>query len=652
MRSFFRPTLSMLIVVAVAAGCHTYGAVVGPETAVVNALVMTNNGDTLYAATASAGVWKRSLSPPGTWAPVNSGLVDLFVRDLAMDKNNNFVLYAATLGGLFKTTDGAATWTRLTYDRTEALAIDPGNSNNIYVGTNGGGVRRSTNAGATFTSSMAGLTDRHVQAVAVNPVSANIILAGTERAGIFKSIDSGASWSAKNSGITDPIPGGANENFNIAKIAFQPGNNNVWVGAFHPAIVGDVFKSIDGGENWVKQNLGYNIEGASSFGFFSQSLLYIGTRNGMVASTDGGATFQPAWSFGNGTFVHIHSIAVAPASVDAAGRTVYIGPIGLGVLKSTNAGIAAETWTGFNTGLQANRVNALQFKGGTFYAGVQEGGVFTSPNATTWTGGYNPTGSGTAANGLEFQANRGTFTILSLAVAPSNPSIVYAGAKRIGIWKSTNSGTNWSRLSAGTVPNETNIDAIAVSPSDPNVVYAGSFQLGILKSTDGSTFSVVRSGLPAKSIAINPVSPSQVLVGTYDTGVFKSTDAGATWAAQSVTHQGVDRMTFSSIAFDPFGGGNGVMAGTNKGLFVSTNGGNSWVLKTNAIPDNWVNRVLFDPATANKIYAGTYQSGVFVSTDGGTTWSQATGLGGLTVLDMTLNGAGILFVATPTGVLQ
>ena len=109
--------------------------------------------DTVYAATYSSGVLK-STNGGASWSSVNSGLPFnkasdgssylYWVRALVVDPQNSNTVYAGTAGGgVFKSTDGGASWSALNSGLTSlsvnALAIDPQNPNKRYVGTLGGG---------------------------------------------------------------------------------------------------------------------------------------------------------------------------------------------------------------------------------------------------------------------------------------------------------------------------------------------------------------------------------------------------------------------------------------------------------------------------------------------------------------------------------
>src|SRR5439155_11197199 len=113
--------------------------------------------------------------------------------------------YDYNLMGLFKSTNGGASWTRLyypgiaSYIQTYALKIDPANTNIIYT-TTAFGVYKSTDAGANWT-----LRDslQKTSALALDPLVPGTLYAGVYDAGVYRSTDDGATWSALNNGLTD-----------------------------------------------------------------------------------------------------------------------------------------------------------------------------------------------------------------------------------------------------------------------------------------------------------------------------------------------------------------------------------------------------------------------------------------------------------------
>ena len=122
---------------------------------------------------------------------------------LAIDPLTPTTLYAAMDGGgLFKTTDGGASWnaTGLTNISVLALAIDPLTPTTLYAGVYGGPVK-SADGGASWSAT--GLTAIDVYSVAIDPLTPTTLYAGTNGA-VHKSTDSGASWNATGSLLDYP----------------------------------------------------------------------------------------------------------------------------------------------------------------------------------------------------------------------------------------------------------------------------------------------------------------------------------------------------------------------------------------------------------------------------------------------------------------
>jgi hypothetical protein len=113
---------------------------------------------------------------------MNSGLIPgSSIGILAIDPQNPSTVYAGAYGGpVFKSMDGGQNWVRLSIS-AYALAIDAQNPTTIYAGTDGG-VFKSTNGGASWVSS--GLIER-VLALGIDPQTSNTVYAGTAGGGVF-----------------------------------------------------------------------------------------------------------------------------------------------------------------------------------------------------------------------------------------------------------------------------------------------------------------------------------------------------------------------------------------------------------------------------------------------------------------------------------
>jgi photosystem II stability/assembly factor-like uncharacterized protein len=159
---------------------------------------------TLYAGT-SGGVYK-SINGARSWSRVNNGLVAsdvlkssraLGVTRIKVDPHQPDTVYAATLNGLYKTMDGGKSWTRigetLSDQMLSDLILDPTHPHVVYV-TNRDGVFRSEDGGMNWDARNAGLSNVNIRALAMSAGDSNILYVGTNGRGLFRSLDSGLSW--------------------------------------------------------------------------------------------------------------------------------------------------------------------------------------------------------------------------------------------------------------------------------------------------------------------------------------------------------------------------------------------------------------------------------------------------------------------------
>ena len=269
--------------------------------------------------------------------------------------------------------------------------------------------------------------------------------------------------------------------------------------------------------------------------------------------------------------------------------------------------------------------------------------------------------------------------VSAVAGIPGNPRIYYAGAASGGIFKTSDGGTTWEPI-FDDQPAQS-IGALAVAPSDPNIVWAGtgepfirshiSVGNGIYKSTDaGKTWTPTgldRMGRIARVI-IDPQNPEVVLACALghaygpqpERGVFRTTDGGRTWTKTLFVD---DNTGCSDLAIDPsnprivFAGmwqfeiktWGRESGGPSSGLFASRDGGLTWKkLSGGGLPTLPVGKVAIAIARSNprRIYA-LFETGdgvpwkgkptesglLWRSDDGGDTWrvvSHDRNLGGRT----------------------
>ena len=187
----------------------------GISSTVTTLVVVPQSPATLYAGT-TVGVFK-STDAGASWTEVDTGLSDLWVSALAADPRTSSTLYAATAAGVFKSTDGGAHWTHSDnglphvfiggqpVPGVASLTVDPHNPATVYAGTIIG-VFKSTDGGANWNFSFPGVysaSSGYVSAVAVDPQAPGTLYAAAFGAGIYKSADAGQSWTPFNAGLSD-----------------------------------------------------------------------------------------------------------------------------------------------------------------------------------------------------------------------------------------------------------------------------------------------------------------------------------------------------------------------------------------------------------------------------------------------------------------
>ncbi len=242
----------------------------------------------------------------------------------------------------------------------------------------------------------------------------------------------------------------------------------------------------------------------------------------------------------------------------------------------------------------------------------------------------------------------------SYAVAgnASQPDTFYMGSVGGGVWKTVNAGHTWFPIADQGIPIGS-IGAIAVAPSDPNVVYVGtgepdirsqhSYGIGMFKSTDaGKTWKEIglEDSRQIGRIVVDPNSPNLVYVAAlghvYDSnptrGVFRSTDGGAHWKKVLFDHDRPNDVGAIELAIDathpktlyaslwgtrrpPWS----VYAPSNMpggGLWKSTDGGDTWNKLGGGLPDDqFVGKIgiAVAPSNPNRLWAVVDDLGTAVS---------------------------------------
>ena len=334
--------------------------------------------------------------------------------------------------------------------------------------------------------------------------------------------------------------------------------------------------------------------------------------------------------------------------------------------------LAAFEWRGIGPAATGGRIADLTVvkppgEPQQMYVASTTGGVFKSVNAGV---SFTPI----------FDHAGGMLSVGAIAVAPSNPSIVWVGGGEAdnrqssswgdGVYRSTDGGQNWRKMG---LAETRHIGKIVIHPHDPNIVYVAAVghlwgsnpERGVYKTTDGGrTWNLVLSrnaNTGAIDLAIDPRNPETVFAAMYQrqrkgwgyngggpgSGLFRTTDGGATWTelTNGLPRGEKGRIGLAIFPGDPrivyaiveagaapgiaetgtdFGGRGGrgfAAASQNGGVFRSQDGGQTWEHMASINPrPSYYSRIYVDPKAANRVYIMGSNRGFYISDDSGHTF--------------------------------
>lgn len=617
---------------------------------------------TYYIGTPEAGVWKTS-SAGTTWQPVFDDVHVPSVGAIAASPSNPEIVYAGTGdpsgwsftpgNGVYRTTDGGRTWNNIGLETTRyinAVIVDPHDANVVLVGAIGAaasggpansarGVYRTTDGGATWKHVLYLDAYTGVKDMTFDAADPRVVYAAFQRgtmgvspaelsklpplgSGIFKSTDGGATWKAlAGTGLPPAVP-----SFELAVASGTHGQRIYAEAQGTGRDAGGVYRSEDGGNTWVlgTREIGSaggriyadpvnpdvvylmgtsmyrSLDGARTFASYKGApggddnrdlwidptnprRMLMGADQGPTITVDQGQTWTPWYNLPNGQFYNVVTDGVFPYRVCGSQQDSGTACV---LSQSDYGRIRENDWYAIG--------------------GFERGAIVPDPLEHRWiyTQGwyhvlrrYDRTTGQVAV--LYTPTPQDRFGGLPpMAFSPQDPHLMYMAAQYL--MASTDSGRHWHHVSpdltVGGQPLDTGASALQFRRYKPFI----------------------------QTISMSVVANGEIWAGT-DNGLIQITrNAGKSWA--NVTPQGLPHRAVVNIVeashSDPSVAYAAISAPGDDHPYIyrTTDFGHSWTKIVNGLPDDGLVRVVReDPVASNLLYAGTV-TGVWVSFDRGDNW--------------------------------
>ena len=602
--------------------------------------VYAGTGDFHGFGTLSFGVMKTT-DGAQTWTNLGKQQFGNFpVSDIIIDPENPQTVIVSTGRGLtgrgqvWRSTNGGTTWTASISTQADWSGLSVGARSGagaryfwaIGQGVAGGELWRSADRGATWTRSTTSGLGAGVQSgldVAASRINPDTVytLSGLDRM-VRKSTDAGATFT--NSGTGFPNDNTTGDNYNWSQewydwhitTSSNGTNDVVYVGLI------DLVMSPDGGATWTSAGGTY---GQNALTHNDQHCVAVNPKNPneILVGNDGGVfrmTYAPATNsvvFATNLNAGLGITQFYKADYHPSDPTRMIGgtqdnatPVALGDLSRWRNVCGGD---GCGCAINPQTPN-VQFASSQFQSICRTSDSWTTDTDITAT----PTGSLWGNDNVPF--------IGRIVLDPSRPTLLYAGTNYL--WRWSDSTQSWTpRLGNQLLASGNNgvIVAIAVAPSDSNIIYTGASTGEIfVTSNAGTTWTRINqspTNLPSRSIesiAVHPTNPRQILVGLNGTGtphVWRCADTSQlvpTWTNANGSGTGaIPDSPVNAVVYDPTSPNTRYYVGSDLGVFRSTNAGISWENATTAL--NLPNVRVLDLKVAGTGYlmAATFGRGIW-----------------------------------------
>ena len=611
----------------------------------------TGQSQIIYIGGASGGILKTE-DAGSTWVQKFNGVSTISIGDIAIDPQNQEVIYAGTgeanassysfLGsGIYKSLDGGDSWQYSGLEQSAYIGriiVDHSNSQRVFTAACGTlfsnndtrGIYRTTDGGDNWEQVLFVNDSTAAIDLVQHPTNENILYAAfwerkrglTYRnsfghsSGIWKTTDGGDNWVELTNGLPGATDKGrigitiSKSNPSVLYAMYDMPNQNMYV-----------YKTSNDGESWQQvDNNQLNGMGSSFAWYFGQ--IRVDPNDEDMVYTLGQVMFRTSnsgsyWNqIGSSTHVDHHAMFF-----DEESGKVYLGNDG-GLYWSTNNG---SSWVKINN-LPLTQFYAFDISNTNpdfMMGGTQDNNTIRTIGGNTLN--WEPVLGG---DGMYCRINQ------------QNNDIAYAEYQWGNLFRSYNAQSsypNYDYISSSMGGDRTNWSApLALTPGNDQIAYFGTHR--VWKSTnDGSSWSAVSNDLTdggnnsfntLSTLAVSSVNQDYVMAGSADGYVHISVNGGSSW--NLISSELPDRW-ITRVAFDPI---------EEETIYVTISGfrwdeplphvyksidlGENWIDISGDLPEIPVNDIVLNPQNNSNIIVGT-DAGVYLTSDGGDSWENISG---------------------------
>jgi len=537
-----------------------------------NLVYMGSSGGVHYWTPYGLGVLKSS-DGGESWqtTSLNFNVDDNFaVKKIQIHPTDSSTVYVGGASGLYKSTDGLATYTQVLSGNCKDFELKPGDPNTLYAAI-GTSIYKSSNGGASFTQ-LSGVSGELLTVSEANS-SYLYVSNGTT---IYKSTNSGLNFTSST--VASASWGGFCASDTDADVLFN-GANFIYV-------------STNGGANFTKRGNDYNFYPLTTFS---------GWDHREITCT-------------NGTFYSCNDAHLTCTS-DNGLSWDYLIKGEMGVRDNYDMGSSVTSPYNILTGSQDH--GTYKFTNGIWHSQMGGDGMmcgFDTDDEEIFFMSYQEGNIQRMDHGIQTYVSPATngYWETPFVIHPVASNTIFAAYNKV--YKSTDNGSSWSSISnIRNLPG--NLTMLQVAPSNTAYVYAA-YQNRIWYTSGGKKpWTEITAGLPnlwINSIAVHPNDPKTVYVTMdgYSNGskVYKTTDGGDNWTNISGTLPNIPAL---SIVIDD-NSTNSLYLGMDMGVYYTDDNQTDWIPFNNGIP-NVTARTLEIHPTLGKIRLATWGRGLWES---------------------------------------